>query len=105
VLARVKYNAPPAPLEDVTTHAINVAGTTIPIPNPFKSRKPRAARPLSVYDLRKNEEGLIELEKFTELTDPQLDKEQDMTLVIERLAVGEPVIAYTDESVKVGGCE
>lgn len=86
----------------MTKHAINVAGTTIPIPNPFKSRKPRAARPVSVYDLRKNEESLIELEKCTELTDPQLHNDQDITLVIERLAVGEPLIAYTDESVKVG---
>lgn len=60
---------------------------------------------MSVYDLRKNEEGLIELEKCTELTDPQLDNKQDITLVIERLAVGDPVIAYTDESVKVGDCK
>lgn len=102
ILEKVRLAMPTLPpVEDVTPTSINLPGTTIPIPNPFKHRRPRLARPLSVYDLRKTEEGLVELEHSLDLFDPSFEFEDDFRIIPRKLVLDEPVVTYTENVVRV----
>lgn len=49
---------PPPPSKE---QSLSQALQSIPIPNPFKSRRPRLPRPISVYDIRREDDGRIAL--------------------------------------------
>ena len=49
---------PPPPSKE---QSLSQALQSIPIPNPFKSRRPRLPRPISIYDVRREDDGRIAL--------------------------------------------
>ncbi|KIM30119.1 hypothetical protein M408DRAFT_101314 [Serendipita vermifera MAFF 305830] len=101
ILDRVKLNQPVTPLSPTTGSTINLPMTTIPIPNPFKIRRPRAARPVSVYDIRPAEESLIELDIVAEYGELGFTEEEDFEVLVSRFAEGELLVTYSDKVLKV----
>jgi hypothetical protein len=76
--------------------------TTIPIPNPFKIRKPRAARPTSVYDIRPGEESLVELENIADHDDLGFKENEDFEVLVQKMVEGEFLVVYSATTLKVG---
>jgi len=75
--------------------------TTIPIPNPFKIRRPRAARPVSVYDIRPVEDGLVNLDQIAEYGDLGFTEIDGFEVLVHRMAEGDIVVSYSEKLVKV----
>jgi len=74
--------------------------TTIPIPNPFKIRRPRAARPVSVYDVRSAGESLVELDQVADYDMPGFDDHEDFEVLVQGMNEGESVVAYSANTLK-----
>jgi hypothetical protein len=76
--------------------------TTIPIPNPFKIRRPRVAQPTSVYDIRPGEESLVELENVADHDDLGFEENEDFEVLVHRMAEGRFLVTYSAKTLKVG---
>ncbi|KAG8814855.1 hypothetical protein FRC19_001453, partial [Serendipita sp. 401] len=95
VLDRVKITVPSEDSAKQTTGLTNLE-----IPNPFKIRRPRAVRPVSVYDVRKNEDGLVDLEKLDVSITPPLG-EHDEPTAVTCIMDGKLAIISTPNIVKI----
>jgi hypothetical protein len=101
-LDRVKLSLPDASSKPASENIINLPMTTIPIPNPFKIRKPRAARPTSVYDIRPGEESLVELENIADHDDLGFKENEDFEVLVQKMVEGEFLVVYSATTLKVG---
>ena len=89
---------PPAPSKEQSlSHALQ----SIPIPNPFKSRRPRLPRPISIYDVRRENDGRIALGSEVnvgKLPDP-------LGTIYHRSQHGNTVISWTINQMRIYGLE
>lgn len=89
---------PPPPSKEQT---LSQALQSIPIPNPFKSRRPRLPRPISIYDERREDDGRIALGNeinMGKLHDP-------LGTIYHASQHGNIVISWTDNQIRVYGLE
>ncbi len=89
---------PPPPSKE---QSLSQALQSIPIPNPFKSRRPRLPRPISIYDVRREDDGRIALGdevNVGKLLDP-------LGTIYHTSRHGNIVISWTDSQVQVHGLE
>lgn len=101
ILDRVQLTIPEPIPEDTSLNNIIPA---IPIPNPFKSRRPRISHPTSVYDVRKDEEGLVKLDAPSVFSDLNFGVEGDFQIWLPTIAEDELLIAWNEDAVKVCYC-
>ena len=89
---------PPPPNKE---QSLSQALQSIPIPNPFKSRRPRLPRPISIYDVRREDDGRIALGNEVnvgKLPDP-------LGTICHASQHGNIVISWTDNQIWVHGLE
>lgn len=89
---------PPPPSKE---QSLSRALQSIPIPNPFKSRRPRLPPPISVYDVRREDDGRIALGNEVnvgKLHDP-------LGIIYHASQHGNIVISWTDNQIRVHGLE
>jgi hypothetical protein len=99
VLEKVQVTQPV--VADEEKSAISLALTTIPIPNPFKSKRPRISKPLSVYNIRNSEDGLVELDSHIEFPDLGFPERVRMKVFCSRLQDGEEIVIHDENIAKV----
>ena len=88
---------PPASKEQSLSQALQ----SIPIPNPFKSRRPRVPRPISVYDVRREDDGRIALGDevdLGELLDP-------LGIIYYATQHGDIVLSWSSNRIQVHALE
>lgn len=100
ILDKVKVHIPPLE-EEASGSSISLPLTTIPIPNPFKSRRPRGTRPKSVYDIRTNEEGRVELEPMGDPIPTGFSEADEPTIILNNMKNEQPIIIYTTNCANV----
>ena len=89
---------PPPPNKE---QSLSQALQSIPIPNPFKSRRPRLPRPISIYDVRRENDGRIALGNEVnvgKLPDP-------LGTIYHTSQHGNIVISWINNQIRVCGLE
>ncbi|PVF99519.1 hypothetical protein CPB86DRAFT_783642 [Serendipita vermifera] len=98
ILERIKVAPAVVPEEDKSALNLAITNIPIPIPNPFKSKKPRISKPLS-YDVRKD--GLVELESYSEHSDLGFPERVYLKVFCSRLQDGEEIVVSDNKMTKV----
>ena len=81
--------------------SLSQALQSIPIPNPFKSHRPRVPRPISTYDVRREDDGRIALGNEVDLgtlPDP-------LGTIYYATQHGDIVVSWTSNQIWVHGFE
>ena len=89
---------PPPPSKE---QSLSQALQSIPIPNPFKSRRPRLQRPISIFDVRREDDGRIALGNEVDLG----ELPNTLGTIYHVTQHGSIVISWTSNQVRVHGVE
>lgn len=88
---------PPPSKEQSLTQALQ----SIPIPNPFKSRRPRLPRPISIYDVRREDDGRIALGNQIDLG----ELPNPLGTIYHVTQHGDIVLSWSSNQIRVHGLE